>query len=160
METKSINMTQRHIGGRIATARLLSGLSRQSLASQLRVTPVQVQMYEEGKDLSAERLYHIARLLKVDVSYFYEGLNGATSCPFSLSSERYLLLKRAMQRIAADYELTQAGHRKKLARHEAINVARQACEALGWDYSKKSIRTGLLHLQSPMAVADELAEAK
>jgi hypothetical protein len=115
-------------------------------------------MYEEGKHLSAERLYHIARLLKVDVSYFYEGLNGATSRPFALSSEHYLLLKRAMQRIAADYELTQAGHRKQLARHEAVNVARQACEALGWDYSKKSISIGLPPLQSPTAVAGELAE--
>jgi hypothetical protein len=40
-----------------------------------------------------------------------------------------------MQRIAADHEVTPTGHRKKLTRHEAINIAREVCRALGWDYS-------------------------
>jgi transcriptional regulator with XRE-family HTH domain len=160
METKIINTTKRHIGDRIASARVLRGLSRASLARKLKVTPAQIRMYEEGKSLSADRLYHLARLLEVSVSYFYEGLSGASSSPFSLSIDGYMLLKRAMQRIAADYELTQAGHRKKLARHEAVNVARQVCEALGWDYSKKSVCMGLLPAQSTTAVAGALAEAK
>jgi len=110
-------------------------MSQASLAHQLGVTPEQVQSYEEGENLTAGRLYDIARALQMDISYFYEGLSGATSCPFSLSNERYTLLRRAVQRIAADHVLTPTGHRKRLARHEAINMAREVCEALGWDYS-------------------------
>jgi hypothetical protein len=50
------------------------------------------------------------------------------TCPFSTRGWA------RVQRIAADYELTRTGHRKRLARHEAINVAREVCEALGWNY--------------------------
>ena len=52
-----------------------------------------------------------------------------------LSEQRLTLVKRAMQRIAADHELTASGYRKKLPRHEAINIAREVCQALGWSYS-------------------------
>jgi hypothetical protein len=45
------------------------------------------------------------------------------------------LVRRALQRIAADHELTASGHRKKLTRHQAVNLAREVCQALGWDYS-------------------------
>lgn len=46
-----------------------------------------------------------------------------------------MLARRALQRIAADHEMTPSGHRKKLARNDAINLAREVCQALGWDYS-------------------------
>jgi len=51
------------------------------------------------------------------------------------SEVRWALVRRALQRIAANHELTSSGHRKKLTRHKAINVARETCHALGWDYS-------------------------
>jgi len=51
---------------------------------------------------------------------------------------------RALRRIAADNEKTRNGHRKRLARHEAINIARQACEALGLSYDEKSVAGGAL----------------
>ena len=139
MDTRPANDTALHIGNRIVTARLLCGLSPDFLANKLGVTLEQLQMYEAGENLSAERLYHVARVLKLDVSYFYEGLKDATSCPFSLSNDRYMLLRRAVLRIAADYEVTRTGHRKKLARHEAINVAREVCEVLGWNYGKAGV---------------------
>lgn len=53
----------------------------------------------------------------------------------ALSDERLTLVRRALQRIAADHELTASGHRKKLTRHQAVNLAREVCQALGWDYS-------------------------
>lgn len=53
----------------------------------------------------------------------------------TLSEERLTLIRRALQRIAADHEVTPTGHRKKLSRHEAVNIAREVCQALGWDYS-------------------------
>ena len=53
----------------------------------------------------------------------------------TFSQERLALVRRALQRIAADHEVTPTGHRKKLSRHEAVNIAREACQALGWNYS-------------------------
>ena len=53
----------------------------------------------------------------------------------ALSQERLELVRLALQRIAADHELTPSGQRKKLTRHEVINIAREACHALGWDFS-------------------------
>jgi hypothetical protein len=53
----------------------------------------------------------------------------------ALSEERLTLIRRALQRIAADHEVTASGHRKKLTRHQAVNLAREVCQALGWDYS-------------------------
>lgn len=47
---------------------------------------------------------------------------------------------KALQRIAADYEVTPTGHRNRIARVKAINIAREACEALGIDYSAKAVR--------------------
>ena len=132
----TISDTELHIGRRVFAARRLRAVSQESLAHKLGVTREQVQEYEQGKHLlTAGRLYDIARALQVSVSFFYEGLHGTTSCPYALSEERYAMLRRAVQRIAADHEVTLTGHRKKLSRHQAINVAREVCEALGWSYS-------------------------
>jgi hypothetical protein len=59
-----------------------------------------------------------------------------------LSEETLTLVRRALQRIAADHEVTPTGHRKKLTRHEAINIAREVCRALGWDYGYQRDKLG------------------
>ena len=133
-----MNETELHIGRRLVAARQLRGISQEGLAQKLNVTREQVQEYESGQNvLSASRLYEIARALRVNVSYFYEDLSGVPSsaCPYSLSEERFKYLKNTVQRIAADHEVTATGHRKKLSRVSAINMAREVCEALGWTYS-------------------------
>ena len=86
----------------------------------------------------AARLYDIARVLQIGVSFFYEGLNGTTPCPFSLSEERYAMLRRAIERIAADHEITLGGQRKKLALRDAVKAARGICDVLGWSYIGRS----------------------
>ena len=58
-----------------------------------------------------------------------------SSDPEALSDERLTLVRRVLQRIAADHEVTPSGHRKKLTRHQAVNLAREVCQVLGWDYS-------------------------
>lgn len=131
--------TELHIGQRVVAARHLRGISQDSLAQKLNITREQIQQYENGQNvLSAGMLYEIARTLRVGVSFFYEGLNGAnaaTSCPYSISEDRFAYLKTTVQRIAADHEVTATGHRKKLSRVSAINMAREVCETLGWSYS-------------------------
>ena len=132
---KSIYDAELHVGGRLVAARQLRNLSQATLAEKLGVTTEQVQSYEQGlTELTAGQLYKVARSLELDVTFFYEGLGEVSASLPSITDGRYALVRQAVQRIAADYELTRTGHRKRLARHEAINVAREVCEALGWNY--------------------------
>ncbi len=53
------------------------GISQSRLGQQLGLTFSQVQKYENGSNrIGAGRLYLMARILKVPVQYFYEGLGG------------------------------------------------------------------------------------
>jgi transcriptional regulator with XRE-family HTH domain len=64
-----------HVGARIRQRRFLLGMTQQSLAANIGVTFQQLQKYEMGANrVSASRLWDIARLLEVPVSFFFEGL--------------------------------------------------------------------------------------
>jgi transcriptional regulator with XRE-family HTH domain len=53
------------------------GLSQQQMADMIGVTYQQAHKYERGINrISAGRLFEIARVLNVPISYFYEGLEG------------------------------------------------------------------------------------
>ena len=87
----TITTIELHIAGRLVAARRLRELSQDSLAQKLGVTREQIDDYERGHDiLPAARLYDVARALRLDVSFFYEGLGGAASLPFSVPVEHTL----------------------------------------------------------------------
>ncbi|MFO1127929.1 MAG: helix-turn-helix transcriptional regulator [Rhodospirillales bacterium] len=66
-----------YVGGRIRERRVMLGLSQQQMANLIGVTYQQAHKYERGINrISAGRLYEIARVLQVPVSYFFEGLDG------------------------------------------------------------------------------------
>ena len=67
--------TDRYVGGRIRERRIMLGLSQQQMAHMIGVTYQQTHKYERGINrISAGRLFEIARVLKVPVNYFFEGL--------------------------------------------------------------------------------------
>ncbi len=67
----------RHVGGRIRERRIMLGLSQQQLAQMIGVTYQQAHKYERGLNrISAGRLFEIAQVLGVPVSWFFEGLSG------------------------------------------------------------------------------------
>jgi transcriptional regulator with XRE-family HTH domain len=69
-----------YVGGRIRERRVMLGLSQQQMAQLIGVTYQQAHKYERGINrISAGRLYEIARVLRVPVSYFFEGLDGNSS---------------------------------------------------------------------------------
>ena len=78
-QAKPINRateTDRYVGSRIRERRIMLGLSQQQMADMIGVTYQQAHKYEKGINrISAGRLYEIAQVLKVSVSYFYEGLD-------------------------------------------------------------------------------------
>lgn len=69
-------MIDRYVGERVRIRRVTLGMSQQALAANLGLTFQQIQKYEKGKNrIGSSRLYQIAGLLGVDVSYFFEGLD-------------------------------------------------------------------------------------
>lgn len=69
------NAADRHVGSRIRERRVMMGLSQQQLARMIGVTYQQAHKYERGLNrISAGRLFEIAVVLGVPVSFFFDGL--------------------------------------------------------------------------------------
>lgn len=63
------------IGKRIKTRRTMLGFSQAYTANALNLTFQQIQKYEKGiNSLNSIKLYSFATLLRVPISYFFEGL--------------------------------------------------------------------------------------
>lgn len=62
-----------HVGARIRTRRRLIGMSQTGLGNLLSITFQQVQKYEKGTNrVGSSRLAHIAEVLDVPISFFFE----------------------------------------------------------------------------------------
>jgi transcriptional regulator with XRE-family HTH domain len=67
--------TDRFVGQRIRERRIMMGLSQQQMADMIGVTYQQAHKYERGINrISAGRLFEIAQVLNVPVSFFFDGL--------------------------------------------------------------------------------------
>ena len=75
MAKKSPNPTDKYVGSRVRMRRLMLSMSQEKLGEKLGLTFQQVQKYEKGTNrIGASRLQHIAQILKVPVSFFFEGV--------------------------------------------------------------------------------------
>ncbi|MFT5065388.1 MAG: transcriptional regulator with XRE-family HTH domain [Yoonia sp.] len=64
-----------HVGKRIRQRRWMNGTTQQQLAEAVGIKFQQIQKYETGMNrVSASRLWDIANVLTVPVSFFFEGL--------------------------------------------------------------------------------------
>ncbi|MDO6589221.1 transcriptional regulator [Loktanella sp. D2R18] len=64
-----------HVGKRIRHRRWMNGTTQQQLAENVGIKFQQIQKYETGMNrVSASRLWDIAHVLDVPVSFFFEGL--------------------------------------------------------------------------------------
>jgi transcriptional regulator with XRE-family HTH domain len=91
----------RHVGARIRERRIMLGLTQQQLADLIGVTYQQAHKYERGINrVSAGRLFEIARVLSVPVSYFFEGLDSQTGRPISQRERMCLELARNFAQIS------------------------------------------------------------
>lgn len=65
-----------HVGKRIRHRRWMNGTTQQQLAESVGIKFQQIQKYETGMNrVSASRLWDIAKVLSVPVSFFFEGLD-------------------------------------------------------------------------------------
>lgn len=74
---KAPNPIDKHVGSRVRMRRMMLNMSQEKLGDALGLTFQQVQKYEKGVNrIGAGRLYQVAHILGVPVSYFYEDVTG------------------------------------------------------------------------------------
>ena len=71
-----------YVGKRIRQRRWMNGTTQQQLAEAVGIKFQQIQKYETGMNrVSASRLWDIANVLTVPVSFFFEGLDASAAQP-------------------------------------------------------------------------------
>lgn len=93
-----IDSIDSHVSKRLRTRRIMLGLSQKTLAEAVDVSIQQIQKYEKSTNrISSGKLYSLANLLKVPVSYFFEKLgnteysNVSSASVFAESQEGFLV---------------------------------------------------------------------
>lgn len=77
---KAPNPIDKHVGSRVRMRRMMLSMSQEKLGDALGLTFQQVQKYEKGTNrIGASRLQQISEILKVPVSFFFEGSPGPST---------------------------------------------------------------------------------
>ena len=81
---KSTGSIDIEIGSRVRMRRISVGMSQEKLGDMLGLTFQQVQKYEKGTNrISVGRLVDIAKILGVDIHFFFDGVkSGKARCRF------------------------------------------------------------------------------
>jgi transcriptional regulator with XRE-family HTH domain len=81
---KSTGSVDKEIGTRVRTRRMVIGMSQEKLGDMLGLTFQQVQKYEKGTNrISVSRMIEIAKVLGVDIHFFFDGLAGSKAAGFA-----------------------------------------------------------------------------
>ncbi|MDP1724303.1 MAG: helix-turn-helix transcriptional regulator [Alphaproteobacteria bacterium] len=69
-----------YVGARLRARRTLLGMTQENLGEAVSLTFQQIQKYERGTNrIVASRLYEFAKVLNVQVSYFFDGFESTVS---------------------------------------------------------------------------------
>ena len=73
----SFELVDKHVGARVRKRRTQLHLSQAFVGEKIGVSFQQLQKYELGKNrISCGKLYYLAKLFDVDISYFFIGMPG------------------------------------------------------------------------------------
>lgn len=79
---KSTGSIDKEIGSRVRMRRISIGMSQEKLGDMLGLTFQQVQKYEKGMNrISVGRLVDIAKILGVDIHFFFDGIKSVKPEP-------------------------------------------------------------------------------
>jgi transcriptional regulator with XRE-family HTH domain len=93
--------TDHHIAARMRERRTMLGLTQQQMAEMLGIACQQAHKYETGANrVSAGRLHQLARVLEVDVGYFFEGLGSGEPARPTAGQRQMLELARSFAVLA------------------------------------------------------------
>ena len=102
---RRVQEIDRHIGVRVRERRIMLGFTQQQLADMIGVTYQQAHKYEKGINrMAAGRLYKVARMLGVEVSYFFEGLQGGGTSRKRPQQRRLLELARNFKTSRSEHQ--------------------------------------------------------
>ncbi len=124
-EVLAIHPIDRHVGSRLRMRRNMVGISQDELGKAVGITFQQIQKYERGTNrIGSSRLYEIAKVLNVPVSFFFEQFSdeegGEKATAFaenqgdSYESESCYSNKETMALIQAYYRITDVRIRQKV----------------------------------------------
>ncbi|WP_319533280.1 helix-turn-helix transcriptional regulator [uncultured Cohaesibacter sp.] len=92
---KAPNPIDVYVGSRVRLRRMMLSMSQEKLGEHLGITFQQIQKYEKGTNrIGASRLQHIATVLEVPVSFFFEDAPGTPQEAAGLAeskSENYVI---------------------------------------------------------------------
>ncbi len=92
------------VGRRARERRTLEGMSQTAVAERLGLTFQQLQKYERGHNrISASKLYELANIFDVPVSYFYEGMEAGKDAP---SRDETLTKRETLELVKAYYSIS------------------------------------------------------
>ena len=105
-----------HVGKRIRHRRWMNGTTQQQLAESVGIKFQQIQKYETGMNrVSASRLWDIAHVLDVPVSFFFEGLDAqATGEATSADMPNDILTDKEALELLRSYYAIPENQRRKL----------------------------------------------
>jgi transcriptional regulator with XRE-family HTH domain len=120
-----------HVGSRVRLRRTLLGMSQEKLGEALGLTFQQVQKYERGVNrIGASRLFDLARVLDVPVSFFFDDMpdamggnqavNGRRGSTFGLAESQEgfdddtLHRRETLELVRAYYRITDPSVRKRV----------------------------------------------
>jgi transcriptional regulator with XRE-family HTH domain len=135
---KSPNPTDKHVGARVRMRRLMLGMSQEKLGDALGLTFQQVQKYEKGTNrIGASRLQHIAHILQVPVSFFFEGApsspqaqkSGLSEAPSPSYVTDFLATSDGLELVAAFRKIKAPKLRRSIA--ELVDLIAQYQDVLG-----------------------------
>ena len=91
MAKKIPNPIDTHVGSRVRMRRLILSMSQEKLGDAIGLTFQQVQKYEKGTNrMGSSRLQQIANVLKVPVTFFFEGTPGQSKLDGKAPSPAYV----------------------------------------------------------------------
>src|SRR5262245_55502118 len=99
---KATGTVDKEIGTRMRSRRMIIGMSQEKLGELLGLTFQQVQKYEKGTNrISVGRMVDIAKVLGVDIHFFFDGVAGVKPAGFA---------EPAQPPFVSDFIATQDGH--------------------------------------------------
>ncbi len=112
---RSPTVVDRHVGLRIRMRRRELGMSQERLAEAIGLTFQQVQKYERASNrVSASKLWEIAKVLRTNVAYFYDGLEGEGGLEPAMSATHAFLLTNEGMELAAAFPTIPGRLRRKV----------------------------------------------
>ena len=105
--------TDVHVGRRLRQQRSLLGMSQEKLGEAVELTFQQIQKYERGANrISASRLHQFATVLKIPVTFFFEGLDGEPETPPAADDK--MCKRETLELVRAYYNISSPNMRKRL----------------------------------------------